>query len=134
MSPAATVDPFVKVAKEAEWAPPRGGFQRKPNEFEAIVQKAADTGRAYTLTFDLEAEKEADRIKEISATIRRMRAAGDRVKDADGKDSPKSVAAYAGEIDKATGRVDITFKVMDKITRSRPDSENGEQSEGQNAA
>lgn len=143
-------DPFVKLAEEAEWTPPRGGFQSKPNEFEAVVQLASDTGKAYTLTFDLDSKEYAEQQKEIGATIRKMRAAGDRVTgpltdddgapimEDDGKTpkigkTPKSVAAYAGEVDKKTNQVNVTFKVIQKIRRPKADDNTADSTENSEA-
>lgn len=106
----------VSELTEAEWNPPaRGGFAAKPNPYQDVVAHANKTGKPQALTFQLDAKDYAEQQKEIGKEIRLLRRAGDRL------DPPRSIAAYAGEVDKKAGTVVVTFKVIDKIIRNAGD-------------
>ena len=107
----------VSELEDAEWNPPaRGGFSAKPNPYQEVVAAADKAGKPKSLRFVLDSTDYAGQQKEIGKEIRLMRRAGERL------DPPRSIAAYAGEVDKKTREVVVTFKTIDTRTRENGNS------------
>jgi predicted secreted Zn-dependent protease len=111
-----TTDPMLALLEEAEWTAPQGR-PSKESPYLAVIAKAHADQKAYAIPVTLNGKTAEDQDKDLQKHVLQMRRAGSQI------DGTPSVLVQAGEVNRKTGEVRITFKTRPKITRKRnPDA------------
>jgi hypothetical protein len=111
-------DPLAAFGlEEVTWEPKQGRKAAAPSPYLPAVEaswagKAADSkmGKAFAFTITLNGSDQVEQDKDLTKHIGALRRAGRQM------DPPVSVLVQAGEVDRKTGEVRVTFTTREKIT------------------
>ena len=107
-----STDPMLALMEEAEWTAPQGR-PASTSPYLTVITKANTDGKAYAIPVTLNGDTPEAQDKDLQKHVLQMRRAGKQI------EPNVTVLVQAGDIDRETGAVRLTFKTREAIKRPR---------------